>query len=332
MSRQREVAEADRELALTFPHLGDVRRDREIAKNKALLAAGQTHHGPVVRGRRTWVIGNGTVVLYVTGGEWCFHLGDYNPETSMISDVFYGAQWNTNRYGVLIANRLHVKLDLFSMTTDVKLTKSEVVRLEVCKAIRSGEMSPLSDLATRINIKAFWISGETWEYMLDTFVTRSVAALKAGENPRFNLDEKLYIGWRMMLEHDETDYYPMSAYAQIEYERSRGFDKGDPLTYNEKLLTGPYDIYFRCRYKQWVHNSLKSRCGYDKFETYLKEHYQHFTERRTLRPDGTPRFHNTPETLFPFWAKIAAEQEARKPEQETGSASKRLRVSGLIYV
>jgi hypothetical protein len=55
-------------------------------------------------------------------------------------------------------------------------------------------------------------------------------------------------------------------------------------------------------------------------------------ERRTLLPDGTPRFHNTPETLFPFWAEIAAEEAANNPEQETGSASKRLRVSGLIYV
>jgi hypothetical protein len=346
MSRNREIDEIDLELSRSFPHIGDVRREQEIAKNKALLATtagnGNYYTAPEVRGRKTWKIEGHSVTLFGTKAICYFASYDYDPKTSMISRVRYVATGigTTERTSpVQIADRTDVKLDLFSMTVDIKLTKSEEVRIAVGRDIINGTMSPLSDVATRIKIRSFWHNDCEWDDSLNAYATRSVEALENGEHPSFNLTEKLYIGWRVMLMNRTIDYYTTAKFLQMKYENSQGFDPDDPLAYDKDWLTDPFDEERSGDdFRTWAEGSFRKdtsfgeygNTGHKEFEDYLTKHYQHFTERRILRPDGTPRFHNTPETLFPFWAKIAAK---RKVNSDRDSASKRTRVrTRVIYL
>jgi hypothetical protein len=212
-------------------------------------------------------------------------------------------------------------------------------------------MSPLSDVATMIKIRSFWRYTWEWDNSLNAYATRSVEALENGEHPRFNLTEKLYIGWRMMLETRTIDYYTTAKFLQMKYENSQGFDPDDPLAYDKDWLTDPFDEErFGDDFRTWAKTNFNidtsavghKNTGHKEFEDYLAKHYQYFTERRILRPDGTPRFHNTPETLFPFWAKIEAKRKSdsdrdsaseRKVNSDRDSASKRTRVrTRVIYV
>ena len=339
------------DVAIMPIHPGDVRMNRVIAENKRLISDGKPYKCKRRGDQGSWSIRMLNDTNYMSaftesqhdGGRWKWNLSVYDPDTSMIESVAY---WPKDKCGfVSRIHRTDVKLDPYTMTVDIKLTRDELTLISVGLRVANGTLGPLSDFATSVDLAYNWGRDGcySWENVLRDYVASSVAALKAGKEPRFNEIEKLYIGWTLRRENLELDDITYTDYLDYRHRQVHGRDSDRPTELDDAGVRVPDlapsgDVG---DFEKWRDKEYKSQTMYytdfDDFESYLQTHYEHFTKRPSRGHGGRLLFANTPETLFPFWqrqAEIAAERaRARGPRVPLPRDAKKLRTKQqLVYV